>query len=256
MTSNLKRISFIINIIKFKTSITNITPDGTEIIRGKNLEDLMRGQSFSETIFFLLFQKMPSEKEKKMWDALLVAAIDHGPGTASALTARISASAKNSMHTSLAAGLLGLGERHGLAIEGAMRFFKDNKDTSDLSGLLKQMKDQKKYIPGFGHKVLTVDSRALTLLEIAKEQGYFLEHGEFALKVREELNSSSSKPLPINIDGAMAAILCDMNVDVRLAHGIFMIARVPGLVAHIYEETVSDEGIRRLEEGEIEYVGL
>jgi citrate synthase len=35
-----------------------------------------------------------------------------------------------------------------------------------------------------------------------------------------------------------------------------MIARVPGLVAHIYEETVSDEGIRRLEEGEIEYVGL
>ena len=48
--------------MKFKTSITNITPDGTEIIRGKNLEDLMHEQSFSETIFFLLSKKCPVRK--------------------------------------------------------------------------------------------------------------------------------------------------------------------------------------------------
>jgi citryl-CoA lyase len=242
--------------MKIKTSITNITLEGKEIIRGKNLEDLMQEQSFSATIFFLLFQKMPSEREQKMWDALLVAAIDHGPGTTSALTARISASAKNSLHTSLAAGLLGLGERHGLAIEAAMRFFQDNKSVPDLTGLLNQMKEQKKYVPGFGHKVLSVDSRALKLLEIAKEQGFFLEHCEFAIKVRDALSQVSSKPLPLNIDGVMAAVLADMNIDYRLAQGIFMIARVPGLVAHIYEEMVRDEGIRRLEPEEIEYIGL
>lgn len=241
--------------MKFKTSITQITNDDKEIIRGNNLEALIEQKTFSEVIFLLLLGKLPNEKENKMLNALLVAAIDHGPGTASALTARISASAKNSMHTSLAAGILGLGERHGLAIEGAIKFFQEHLDVADLAGLLKQMKEQKKYAPGFGHRVLTVDTRAQTLLSVARENGFHGQYCEFALRVHEELNKISSKPLPLNIDGAMAAILSDMGIDARLSKGIFMIARVPGLIAQIYEETVQDEGIRRLEQDEIEFIG-
>lgn len=241
--------------MRFKTAITHITDDGREIIRGNNFEQLIEQKTFPEVIFLLLLGKLPNEKELKMFNACLVAAIDHGPGTASALTARISASAKNSMHTSLAAGILGLGERHGLAIEGAMKFFQENIGEADLSGFLKKMKEQKKYAPGFGHRVLAVDGRANTLLHIAKENGFFGQYCEFALQVHEELNKISSKPLPINIDGAMAAILCDMGVDPRLSKGIFMISRVPGLVAQIYEEMVNDEGMRRLENDDIEYIG-
>lgn len=240
--------------MKIKTSITNITPEGHEIIRGKNLDELITSKTFSEVIFFLLFGKFPIEKEVVMWNALLVAAIDHGPGTASALTARISASAKNSFHTSLAAGLLGLGERHGLAIEGAMKFFLEHSDESDIASTLKKMKEQKIYAPGFGHKVLSVDTRVETLFAVAKQQGIFGKYCEFALRVHAELNKISSRPLPLNIDGGMAAILCDMGVDPRLSRGIFMIARVPGLVAQIAEEITHDEGIRRLEDGEIEFL--
>ncbi len=239
----------------FKTAITHITDDGKEIIRGNNFDELIEHKTFSEVIFLLLMGKLPNEKELNMINAFLVAAIDHGPGTASALTARISASSKNSMHTSLAAGLLGLGERHGLAIEGAMKFFQENIGAADLASLLKQMKEQKKYAPGFGHRILSVDNRANTLLDIAKKNNFFGKHCEFALQVRDELNKISSKPLPINIDGAMGAILCDMGVDSRLSKGIFMISRVPGLVAQIYEEMCSDEGLRRLESDEIEYIG-
>ncbi len=240
--------------MKLKTSITHITPEGHEIIRGKNLDELIATKTFTESIVLILLGKLPTEKELKMWNALFVAAIDHGPGTASALTARISASAKNNLHTSLAAGLLGLGERHGLAIEGAMKFFLEKINDEDIASTLKKMKEQKIYAPGFGHKVLTVDTRVEALFTVAKEQGIFGKYCEFALKVHEELNKISSRPLPLNIDGGMAAILCDMDIEPALSKGIFMIARVPGLVAHIAEEIKSGEGLHRLEDGEIEFV--
>lgn len=239
----------------FKTSITNITSEGKEFVRGFDLEELAKSSNFGEAIFLLLMGKKPNENESKMWNAILVMAIDHGPGTASALTARISASAKNSVHSSLAAGLLGLGERHGLAIDGSMKFFLEHKNVLDLQALLQTMKEQKKYVPGYGHKILSVDSRAKALLEIAKETGFYKEHCIFAQRVEDTLKNTSSKALPLNIDGAMAAVLCDMNIDSTLAKGIFMIARVPGLVAHIVEEIKNDEGIRRLEPEDIEYIG-
>lgn len=241
--------------MKIKTSITNITNEGKEIIRGKKLEQLIEQNTFSETIFLLFFKRLPNDRERKMWDALLVAAIDHGPGVTSAIAARLSASAKNSTHTSLAAGILSFGERHGLAIEPAMRFFQDHINDEDIAATLKQMKEQKKYAPGFGHKVLTHDSRVEKLFDIASDSGFKGKYCELALRVHQELNKISSKPLPINIDGGMAAILCDMGVDFRFAQAVFLMARVPGLLAHIYEESTEGEGIYRLEEDEIEFLG-
>ena len=240
--------------MKFRTSITTIQ-NGREIIRGKDLNDWVKsGKTFAETIFLLLRGKEPTENETKMLDALLAIAIDHGPGTASGMTSRIVAPAKNSMHTSVAAGILAMGERHGGAIEGAMQFYYENVSESDLVGKIKRSKDQKIKIPGYGHAVLEHDYRADTLFEIAKNTGFFRKHCELALRVEAELNAISSKKLPLNVDGAMAAILCDMGFDARLGRGIFIIARTPGLVAQVYEEMVNDEGLRRLAESDIEYV--
>jgi citryl-CoA lyase len=53
----------------------------------------------------------------------------------------------------------------------------------------------------------------------------------------------------------MAAILLDMGFPWQMATGFFVIARVPGLVAHICEEMTGDAGIRRLDSSEEEYVG-
>ena len=51
----------------------------------------------------------------------------------------------------------------------------------------------------------------------------------------------------------MAAILADMGFDSRMAKGIFIIARMPGLVAQVFEEVNNDVGLRRLPEEEISY---
>lgn len=240
--------------MKYQTSITQIK-DGKEYIRGKDLQELAKNYSFAENIFFLLKGVEPSEREARMMNALLSIAIDHGPGTASGQTTRIVASAKTDMTASVAAGILAMGTRHGGAIEGAMEFFYTHFETSNVQGLLSEVKEKKVRIPGYGHATLTHDHRVDTLFEVAKETGYYGAHCAFAERLRDALAEVSSKPLPINVDGGMAAVLCDMGFDARLAKGLFIIARVPGLVAQSYEEVTMDTGLRRLSNDDIAYLG-
>lgn len=238
--------------MNFKTAITKIV-DGKEEIRGKKLENLIKDQDFVSSIYLLTQKKLPNEKEKKMFDAVLTAAIDHGPGTASAMTSRITASAENSLHTSIASGILSMGEKHGSAIKGAMKFFYDNVDAEDAEKLVKKRKESGEYIPGYGHPELDEDTRSQALFDLAEKLGFYGEYCQFAKDVQSELNDQSTTKLPLNIDGVMAAILCELNFDWRIAKGIFIIARVPGLVAQVSEEKQQGEDIKRLKEDEIEY---
>ncbi len=240
--------------MKFKTSITNLNR-GEEVIRGYAMKDLMQQKSFAEAIYLILRGELPNETEAKMFNAILTAAIDHGPGTVSALTARIVASAKNSLHTAVAAGILAMGERHGSAIEGAAKFFQEHADDADIDSLIKKMKEQKIRLAGYGHAILADDHRASQLLAVARELGFYGKHCASAEAVGKSLNAISSKKLPLNIDGAMAAILSDMGFPWDVMKGVFIIARVPGLVAQVYEEMTGDAGLRRLSEDDIEYVG-
>lgn len=240
--------------MKWETSITSVNK-GDEIIRGKKLSSLIKTNTFTETMFLIWRGRLPRAVETKMLDALLVAAIDHGTGTASAMTARIVASAQNSLHASLAAGILAMGERHGGAIKNAAKFFIDNQDNKNILEVVKELKSRRVRVPGYGHAVLTEDNRSLEILKVAKKLGFHNKCCQVAVLVEKELNLKSNKPLPLNIDGAMGAILADMGFDPKIMKGIFIAARVPGLVAHIYEETQSDAGLRRLEEDEIAYIG-
>ncbi len=240
--------------MKWETSITNLN-NGNEIIRGKKLSALIKSNTFTETIFLLFQGRLPKPVETKMFDALLVSSIDHGIGTASAITARVVASTKNSFNTSLGAGILALGERHGGAIENAAKFFIDNHNNKNIVETVKQLKEKKVRLPGFGHAVLVKDNRSIEVFKVAKKLGFYKKSCAVAVQVEKELNKISSKSVPLNIDGAMGAILADMGFDPKLMKGIFMVSRVPGLVAHIYEEITNDAGLRRLGEEEISYIG-
>lgn len=240
--------------MKFQTAITHITPDG-ERIRGYELAELAQQNSFAKSIWLLLRGEMPTESEAKLFSAILTMAIDHGPGTASGQVARIAASTKTSIQAAVAAGILSMGERHGAALESAAKFFATNHATNDVATLVKDLKDKKVRIPGFGHAVLTEDKRSLFLLSLARELNLHGTHAAFAEKIGVELNAISSKPLPLNIDGSMAALLLDLGFAPQALTGVFIIARVPGLVAQVTEEMVNDVGLRRISEDDIEYIG-
>ena len=241
--------------MKFQTSITDIK-NGEEVVRGHQLENLVQNHSFVETVFLILTKRLPEANEKRVFDAILTSVIDHGPGVASVMNARVSASAKNPIHASLAAGLLGFGDRHGMAVEGAMNFFQEHLREEDVPGLVARLKEQKFRIPGYGHTVFTDhDPRARLLYQIATDEGVYGEHSVFSLGVHKALNDISSRQLPLNVDGAIAAILSDMGFDPRLGNALFLIGRVPGLIAHIIEENTDHGKIRRIPQDDIEFVG-
>jgi citrate synthase len=59
--------------------------------------------------------------------------------------------------------------------------------------------------------------------------------------------AATGKPLPINVDGAIGAVLADLGLDPLVFNGIFMIARTPGLVAHVVEEQTREKPMRKID---------
>jgi citrate synthase len=51
----------------------------------------------------------------------------------------------------------------------------------------------------------------------------------------------------MNVDGALGAILSQLGFPPEIMNGLFMIARVPGLVAHVNEETTRMPPMRRID---------
>ncbi|HQY87625.1 MAG TPA: citrate/2-methylcitrate synthase, partial [Tepidisphaeraceae bacterium] len=101
-------------------------------------------------------------------------------------------------------------------------------------------------ISGFGHRVHTKDPRTARLLELAEQAGVNGKHIA-AARALESAFAAIGKPLPLNVDGALGAILADLGLDPKTYNGIFMIARMPGLVAHVTEEQTREKPMRRID---------
>ena len=239
--------------MQWKTHVSGIK-NNTFFVRGVPLTELVTTKSFSQAAFLLLTGKTPTDVQTKLFDAVLVAMIDHGAGVPTAFMPRVSVSVGNPMNAALAAGLLGLGDHHGGALEGAMRLLYETENAAETVAKALAVKAR---LPGYGHKVYKdVDPRAQALLLYARSvlgSGKFLNTAE---QIGKEL--SRQKPgsnLPLNIDGAVAAILCEIGLEARLGKGIFALARLPGMMAHALEEMTNEKPYRRFEEEEIEYLG-
>jgi citrate synthase len=75
------------------------------------------------------------------------------------------------------------------------------------------------------------------------------------LIVEKHLKDLSGKSLPINVDGAIAAVLCDLEISPEIGNAFFIIARIPGLVAHIHEEKTRMRPMRKIHPQDFEYDG-
>ncbi|MBN1385946.1 citryl-CoA lyase [Candidatus Woesearchaeota archaeon] len=246
---------------KWKTSIADSTQEGA-IIRGYPLIDMIDKLTFTEAIFLLLKGELPSEKQRKMTDAILVTSIEHGIAPPSAQAARIIASGGNSINVAIAGGILTLGEHHGGAIEEAARIMQENAPRTVnenpkkiAAEIVRNILDQKKRLSGFGHKLYTTDPRTTKLFEVARKIGFFGPACELALEMEKQIEEQKGRKLCLNVDGAVAAIITEMGFDWRMAKAFFIIPRTCGLAAHSYEELTKEAPFRRLEKGEYEYIG-
>ncbi|MBI1822441.1 MAG: citryl-CoA lyase [Nitrospirae bacterium] len=232
------------------------------VIRGYPLTELIGSVSFAEAIFLVLKGETPTEREKKLLEATLVAVIEHGIAPPSIVAARMVLSGGNSINSAVAAGALTLGDFHGGAIEMLAKILQESltPDVDNVRSLAKRIvhefKEKNQRVPGFGHKLYKRDPRALKLIQIARDLGFKGKYIDFALAIQDELEADSKgKPLPLNVDGVTAAIMSEMGIHWRNGTGLFIIGRIPGVVAHVVEEKMREKPFRRLPEGSHKYDG-
>ncbi len=235
---------------EWKSAITDIGP-GKIKIRGYDITQIMEKLSFAETVFLILKGELPSKAEAEMMRAILVSSVDHGCSPPSALGARNVISGGNPLNAAVAGGVLVIGDSHGGAIENAamimQEWAKKDGDLQTLAGqLVAAMSEKKKRMPGFGHRLHNIDPRTLKLFEIAARHNFSGRHIELCKAIETALAEKLGKRLPINVDGAIAAVISDMGFDWRLGKGFFIISRVPGLIAHAYEEMTREKPMRQL----------
>lgn len=244
---------------KWKTKIAGQV-GGKTIVRGHELTKLIEEVGFVSAIWLVLRGGLPNKKQERMFEAILVSGLEHGLGPPSTTVARIVASTENPVNTAIAAGISAIGDYHGGAGESAAGIFQDalksekNVDVA-AKNIVEEVVKSGKRMPGYGHMIYEVDPRTQTLLAIAKKEQFYGNYISLALAVERELQKRTGKKLPLNIDGVQAALLLELGFDPKLARGIFIIGRTPGLVAHVFEEQTEEKPYRRLNESEIEYTG-
>ncbi|MEK7602522.1 MAG: citryl-CoA lyase [Patescibacteria group bacterium] len=234
--------------MKWNTAIST-TKEGQLVVRGISLSELVRDHSFSEVSFLLLSGRLPSDTEQKLFDMMLVSMSEHGVQAPSAFSARVSASVGNPLHVAIAAGILATGDHHGGAIEAAAQYFQAKTSVEKVLA-------ERSRFPGYGHKVYKdADPRAQQLLQAATELGIAGVHVEQARLIEKELAVATGKHLPLNIDGAIAALMLELGLDPHLGKPLFAFGRMPGMMAHALEEIQNEKPYRRLDDEDITYTG-
>ena len=249
--------------MKWKTSISKIEPNHI-ITKGYRQEDLIGNVPFASVVYLLLRGTLPSQEYGKMMDAILTSCIDHGVTPPSSIASRTVASGGVPLPTAVAAGILSIGDAHGGAIEkgakilqeGILQMKKEGKTVETIATLLvNDSKEKNVRIPGFGHRIHTADPRTKRLFELAEQLKIAKDHVTLSKAIETVLEKSQGKKLPINVDGAIAAIISDMGFDWRLGKAFFLLGRVAGLTAQVYEEQTQEKPMREMFTIDYEYTG-
>lgn len=246
----------------WETKITRIKPNEIRV-RGYRIDALMENTSFSETIFLLFTGELPEPKVAKLLEAIFVSSIDHGVTPPSVQAARVATSTGAPLNAAAAAGILSINDFHGGAIDNCMGVLAEvvkavNLETRALDQVADLLVDDylksKKRMPGFGHRIHTNDPRTDKLFSLAEDAGVSGQGVKMIHSIAKAFECRG-KNLPINVDGAIAAVLIDLKIPRELANAFFMIARLPGLCIHAYEEKTTQHPMRNIQISYHTYAG-
>jgi citrate synthase len=250
---------------RWHSSLTNIEPNKI-CVRGYPLDEMMGRLGFAEAVYLLLMGELPTPAIGRMLNAVLVSSIDHGVTPPSTLAARNVATSGAPLKDCVAAGILAFGPHHGGDIESCMRFLDGGlmlmrggqSERQAADAIVEQCVAENMEPPGFGHRFHTRDPRAARLFQMALELELEGEHVRLMRATERALETHAShfgRPLPVNVDGAIAAISADLGFAYELGNAIFLISRLPGLIAHAHEERERQSPMRQIDPKDYDYDG-
>ena len=117
--------NFRVNPRSLKTSISKVEKDKI-ITRGYNQRDLIEKIRYSDMIYLLLKGRLPSIKEGRIFNHVLVSFCDHGVTPPSTQTARLVASSGSPINSAVAGALLSFGHKHAGAIQKTMELYQQD----------------------------------------------------------------------------------------------------------------------------------
>src|SRR5436853_984286 len=250
---------------RWQSSLTEIAPNKI-LIRGYPVDEMMGRLGFAEAVYLLLMGELPTPAIGRMLNAVLVSSLDHGVMPPSTLAARNVATSGAPMKDCVAAGILAFGPHHGGDIESCMRFLdtglgmvRMGRTFQEAAGaLIDECAKQHELPPGFGHRFHSRDPRAARLFQMALELELEGEHVRLMRVVERVIESRTAafgRQLPINVDGAIAAVTADLGFAYELGNAIFLISRLPGLIAHAHEERTRQAPMRQIDPKDHDYDG-
>ncbi len=183
-----------------------------------------------------------------------MAAAEHSVLAPSVDAARFAASAGVPLQAAVAAGVIGLGDHHGGAVDaGAELLIEAERD--GVRSVAERYREAGRRLPGYGHAIHDPDPRADRLLEVASSLGLAGRHVRTARELAEITEQVFGRRLDLNIDGAMSALLLELGLDPGLGKAFYVIARAPGFCAHVFEEQTAERPYRDVGWQNVEYTG-
>ncbi len=242
----------------WSTAITATT--GRRVfVRGMALDEAIGQEAFPGMVLRLWRGDPGTDAEQALLGASMVAAIDHGPLSPSALVTRTIASTRAMPMSALAGGILAFGELHGAVVTRAMRLIADAPSGAEVtawaSNTFEAERAASRRLPGIGHRWHQHDERAEKLLSVAENQS----DGRHAAAVRAlaaTVGAHVGRPVAVNIDGALAVALSVLRLDPEYGDFLFAIARSFGLAAHIVEERARERPMRMIDPTLAAYDGV
>lgn len=233
----------------WSTAIT-ATTDERVFVRGVPLDEAIGGISFPAMLLHMWRGVEATPVEADVLGACLVASIDHGPLSPSALVTRTVSSTRGAPMSAIAAGMLSFSDFHGAVVTRAMHILAGAPADGDIDEWAREVFESERAagrrLPGIGHRWHHNDLRAERLMEIARPlAGGGSERAIRALAA--QVAAHSNKAVPVNVDGGLAVALSALDLDPVYGDFLFAIARSFGLAAHYVEEATREMPMRTID---------
>ncbi len=201
----------------------------------------------------LLHGKKPSEEHRRAIDVSLILYAEH-EFNASTFAARVTASTESDFYSCIVSAVGTLrGALHGGANEEAMRLISSFKTPEQAAIGVKEMLANKIKIMGFGHRVYKISDPRSDIVKAWSQKlskdardGYLFAVSEAIEKVMWD-----EKKLFPNLDFYSATTFHFCGIPTPLFTPIFVMSRLSGWSAHIFEQRANNRLIRP----EAKYIG-
>ena len=213
---------------------------------GKRIACTTDADGIADHFLMLLHGKAPSELHKKAMNVSLILYAEH-EFNASTFTARTITSTMADIYSAVTGAIGALrGPLHGGANEAAMELIEKYKTAEEATAGVKKMMAEKQLIMGFGHRVYTeADPRNVVIKAWSKKLAD--DAGNTTLyPVSEAIEKLmwDEKHLFPNLDFYSASSYHFMGIPTPMFTPIFVMSRISGWAAHIFEQRSNNKLIR------------